>query len=247
MPIFWFALSQINKINIYNSALVFFILHFLVYPASNGYNSYMDKDEGSIGCIKKPLQPTKQLFYVTILFDITALLAAIFISSYFFILLLLYILASKIYSYRKIRLKKFPITSYIIAIVFQGGIVYLMVFNSCSYNNDINIVWLPVIASTLIVGSFYPLTQIYQHKQDKADNITTMSMLLGYKGTFALAAVTFLIAMVLIGYYFSANLELDRFLILLTCMLPTLIYFLLSRPWAISYSLSWELFYLFTL
>ncbi len=226
MPIYWFALSQINEIVIYKALMVFVILHILVYPASNGYNSFMDKDEESIGCIKSPLPPTIQLLHATILLDTIALFAALFVNTYFFILLLFYILASKAYSYRKIRLKKLPIVSYIIAIVFQGAVVFSMVANSSNMYNIITVAWLPAIGSTLVVGSFYPLTQIYQHKQDKADNVKTISILLGYKGTFALAAIMFFIAMLLIGYYFAANLELDRFLILLGCMLPPSIYFL---------------------
>ncbi len=67
--------------------------------------------------------------------------------------------------------------------------------------------------STLIIGSFYPLTQLYQHKQYKADNVKTISMLLGYKGTFLMAKSTFFIALMLIGYYFATNLALDLFLI----------------------------------
>jgi hypothetical protein len=33
---------------------IFIILHLLVYPASNGYNSYMDRDETPIGGLKNP-------------------------------------------------------------------------------------------------------------------------------------------------------------------------------------------------
>ncbi len=226
MPVYWFALSQINEIDIYKAVWVFFILHFLVYPASNGYNSYMDKDVDSIGCVEKPLPPSKQLLYATVLLDALALFASVFVNFYFVTLVLLYILASKAYSYRGIRLKRFPIVSYLIAIVFQGAIVYTMVWSSCGLINNFTVAWLPAIGSTLIVGSFYPLTQIYQHKQDKADKVKTISMLLGYKGTFLMATSTIFIALVLIGYYFASNLELDRFLILLICMFPTLVYFL---------------------
>jgi 1,4-dihydroxy-2-naphthoate octaprenyltransferase len=226
MPVYWFALSQINEIDIYKAVWVFFILHFLVYPASNGYNSDMDKDVDSIGCVEKPLPPSKQLLYATVLLDALALFASVFVNFYFVTLVLLYILASKAYSYRGIRLKRFPIVSYLIAIVFQGAIVYTMVWSSCGLINNFTVAWLPAIGSTLIVGSFYPLTQIYQHKQDKADKVKTISMLLGYKGTFLMATSTIFIALVLIGYYFASNLELDRFLILLICMFPTLVYFL---------------------
>ena len=53
MPIFLLAVSQAEVINIYKTILSFIIIHLLVYPASNGYNSYIDRDEGSIGGIEK--------------------------------------------------------------------------------------------------------------------------------------------------------------------------------------------------
>ncbi|MEX0635286.1 MAG: prenyltransferase, partial [Ferruginibacter sp.] len=69
MPVYWFALSQIRDVHIGRTILVFFILHVLVYPASNGYNSYMDRDTASIGGIEHPKAPTKQLLYSTIILD----------------------------------------------------------------------------------------------------------------------------------------------------------------------------------
>ena len=58
LPVYLFALSQVPSPHWGHALLIFFILHLLVYPASNGYNSYMDRDESSIGGIKQPLQPT---------------------------------------------------------------------------------------------------------------------------------------------------------------------------------------------
>ena len=224
MPVYWFALSQINNIDVCKAVMVFIILHFFIYPASNGYNSYMDKDKDSIGCIEKPLQPTKQLYYATIFLDIAGLMAGLFVSYNFAILLFLYILASKSYSYSGIRLKKFPLISYLLAIVFQGGIVYLMVYNSCSLFQNNYLPLLPITASMLLVGSFYPLTQIYQHRQDALFHIKTMSIMLGYRGTFLLAFLMSFLTLLITAYYFASNLELDRFLILLICMFPAAIF-----------------------
>ena len=72
LPVYLFALSQLDKIDRVDAVIVFFILHVLVYPSSNGYNSYMDRDETPIGGLSKPLRPTKQLFYVSIIMDIIA-------------------------------------------------------------------------------------------------------------------------------------------------------------------------------
>jgi 1,4-dihydroxy-2-naphthoate octaprenyltransferase len=105
MPVYWFALGQVNKINWRDASIIFIILHLLVYPASNGYNSYMDRDTGSIGGIKNPLQPTKQLFYVSVIMDVFSIAVSFFITPVFAVGILFYILASRAYSYRNIRLK----------------------------------------------------------------------------------------------------------------------------------------------
>src|ERR1700741_2649924 len=82
-PIFFFALSQVSEINWSKAALIFIILHFLIYPASNGYNSYMDRDTESIGGIEKPPPPSRQLYLLTIIMDITALVLSVFIHPLF--------------------------------------------------------------------------------------------------------------------------------------------------------------------
>jgi 1,4-dihydroxy-2-naphthoate octaprenyltransferase len=83
MPVYWFALSQADAVDAGRSILIFFILHALVYPASNGYNSYMDRDTESIGGIKNPRQPTRQLFYTTIVMDLAGVLLSCLISPWF--------------------------------------------------------------------------------------------------------------------------------------------------------------------
>lgn len=225
MPVYWFALSQVTDLHLHNAVLVFFIFHLLVYPASNGYNSYMDRDTGSIGGIKNPKAPTRQLFYVSVIMDIVALCLSFLISSIFALGIFLYIMASRAYSYRGIRLKKFPVTGYLTVIIFQGAVTYFLVKHGCSRSQSVQVSPMAMIAASLLVGGFYPLTQIYQHQQDKADGVRTLSILLGYRGTFIFTAIIYMAAMLLLGTYFAENLELDRFLIFQIFMLPVLVYF----------------------
>ena len=141
MPLYWFALSQVMEINKAHAVLIFFILHVLVYPSSNGYNSYMDRDTGSIGGIKNPQQPTTQLYHISLLMDGLALLLGLFISIYFFAGILLFIAASRAYSYRGIRLKKYPFIGYLTVIFFQGALVYFIVRHGCSQSKTLHISW----------------------------------------------------------------------------------------------------------
>jgi hypothetical protein len=41
----------------------------LAFPASNGYNSYFDKDEDSIGLLEKPPEVDISLYYFSILLE----------------------------------------------------------------------------------------------------------------------------------------------------------------------------------
>ena len=81
------------------------------------------------------------------------------------------------------------------------------------------------MGSSLLIGAFYPLTQIYQHKQDADDGVESLSARLGYRGTFIFSAVVFILAMLCLAWYFGNNLELDRFFIIQIFMLPALVYF----------------------
>jgi 1,4-dihydroxy-2-naphthoate polyprenyltransferase len=225
MPVYWFALSQVMEVNWPHALLIFFILHLLVYPSSNGYNSYMDRDTESVGGIKNPKAPTRQLFYVSVTIDIIAIALSFFMSIYFAMGIFLYIMASRAYSYRGIRLKKYPVTGYLTVIFFQGAVTYFLVTHGSSISQSLQVSPLAMTAASLLVGGFYPLTQIYQHRQDKADGVRTLSILLGYRGTFIFTAAIYFVAMILLGIYFADNLELDKFIIFQTFMLPVLVYF----------------------
>ncbi len=126
MPVFLFALSQADHIHWGQTILAFFILHILIFPSSNGYNSYQDRDETSIGGLKYPPKVTKNLYYVTLVFDATGVLAGLLVSVYFSVLVFVFILVSRAYSYRNIRLKKYPVLGFLTVFIFQGGFSYLM-------------------------------------------------------------------------------------------------------------------------
>lgn len=225
MPVFWFAISQLAWLNVTDTVLVFIILHLLVYPASNGYNSYMDRDETSIGGLEKPLQPTRQLYMATVALDITALAAACFVSFYFAGGIFLYILVSRVYSYRGIRLKKYPIVGFLAVIVCQGAGTFWLVYHGCSANKTLDVPVLTMVVASLLIGGFYPLTQIYQHETDRKDGVVTISYLLGYKGTFLFAGLLYTLAFILLAYYFFYNLQATSFYVFSLVMFPVLLYF----------------------
>ena len=116
-PVYFFSLAQVPAIYWAKAALIFFILHFLIYPASNGYNSYMDRDTKSIGGLERPPPPSRQLYITTVILDIAGVLLSLLVSPLFAFVMLFYIGASKAYSYRGIRIKKLPVTGYLLVIM----------------------------------------------------------------------------------------------------------------------------------
>lgn len=225
MPIYLFALGQVHFIHVGRAVLVFLILHVFVYPASNGYNSYMDKDESPIGGLEKPLKPTRELFWVTVVMDALAVLLSLFISFYFAAGMLIYILISRAYSYRGIRLKRYPFIGYITVVVFQGAFTFWMVYHGVHEDLPLIAPWPPLMIASLLIGGFYPLTQIYQHDADKSDGVTTISYVLGYRGTFIFTALIYLMSFVLIVYWFLFSFQVIGLMVLSVLFMPTFVYF----------------------
>ena len=225
MPVYWFALSQIENIDLLKAILVFVILHLLVYPASNGYNSFMDRDTTPIGGVKNPMLPEKQLLQVTYVLNILAIGLSVFISWLFAAGILLYILASLAYSSRRIRLKKYPIIGFLTVVIFQGALTFFLVYHGSSENYTTDVPLLGLVAAAFLIGGFYPLTQIYQHEADKKDGVTTISYLLGYTGTFIFTGIIYAFAFITLGYLFYQQGQVKSFIILQIFMVPVFIYY----------------------
>ena len=232
MPVFLFALSQSANYNLINTIIAFLILHLLIYPSSNGYNSYQDRDETSIGGLKHPPKVTENLFYATLLLDVVGILCASLVSVNFSILVLGYVLISRAYSYRKLRLKKYAVIGFLTVFLFQGAYTYLMISSAVTdFSFDPDRYWgyltlnnvICMSVASLFIGSVYPLTQIYQHDADKKDGVTTISYKLGYLGTFLFSSVMFGLATGLLFYYFDKKEQLTALFLFLTLMIPVVV------------------------
>jgi 1,4-dihydroxy-2-naphthoate octaprenyltransferase len=226
MPVFWFALSFAGDINLFRATAAFVILHCLVYPSSNGYNSYMDRDETSIGGVKDPLQPTRELYIVTLIMDAIAVLLSFMLSYVFGICIFTYIIFSRLYSYRGIRLKQYALPGYITVILNQGSLTFFMVYYIARQTPANDFPLAGIIAAAFLIGGFYPITQIYQHQSDKQDKVTTISMLLGKRGTFIFCAIMYAVAIGILFFHYHLHHQMQSFLLLQIFFIPVLVYFI---------------------
>ena len=231
LPIFLFAVAASPNLLINRLQWIFIILHLLVYPASNGYNSYFDKDEQSIGGLKNPPPVSRQLYWTALFLDLFAIVLAFYqVDITFALMVLVYGLVSKAYSHPVIRLKKYAITGWVVTGFFQGFFTFMMCFAGLN-KYEISSLWqaqvvIPAIATTLMLWANYPMTQVYQHDEDMKHGDMTLSRLLGIRGTFLFAGAVFLLAAMVLVYYFS-HFHMSRHAIaFLVVTAPVVMYFL---------------------
>lgn len=238
MPVYFFALGISPNLNGSRLLWSFLIIHFFLYPASNGYNSYFDKDEKSIGGLKNPPPVNKGLYYTSLTLDILALLLGYFkISPWFAGMLLVYGLASKAYSHPSIRLKRFPVGGLLTVAFFQGFFTFAMSYISINNFTPENLwnerVVFPAILSSLFLLGTYPMTQIYQHEEDSARGDQTVSLMLGIRGTFILVMAVFSVASVGYLWYFYQYHSLRFAQVFIMALIPVVLFFLtwFARTW----------------
>lgn len=234
MPVYLFAFSVAEQVHIIPAILVFVSIHFFLYPASNAFNSYFDKDEESIGGLEHPPPVCRELYQTANVLDLTALLLGLLVSWQFALMLLIYSLVSRAYSHPSIRLKRYPIISWLVAGFFQGFFTFAMVYIGISQLPPASFfkteILLPAFLSSMLLWGSYPMTQIYQHREDARRGDRTLSLLLGVKGTFYFTAAVFMLAdagfLAYYTYYFSLR-EALLFQLFLLPMLGYFIYWLL--------------------
>lgn len=230
LPVFLFSVAISPNLNDNRLLWVFIILHLFLYPASNAYNSYFDKDEKSIGGLKNPPPVNKSLYFTALLFDAIAMvLGYLKISLLFAVMLLIYGLVSKAYSHPSIRLKKYPYFSWLITGLFQGFFTFLMCYVGINKFNIGNIllphVIVPAVLTSLLLWGSYPMTQIYQHDEDRKRGDITLSMKLGLKGTFVFTALFFSVATIAFVFYFINVYTLQYAFQFLLALSPVLLFF----------------------
>jgi 4-hydroxybenzoate polyprenyltransferase len=229
LPVFLFALAHSPNLDGGRLLIVFVALHIFLYPSSNGYNSYFDKDEGSIGGLEFPPKVSIGLYYLSFLFLLIALILAFMISWIFVWMVLVYALVSMGYSHPSVRLKKYPILGWLVAGLFQGYFTFAMVYIGLNDFGWASLfkshVYFPGLLTTMMIWGNYPLTQVYQHEEDGKRGDRTLSIQLGYLGTFVFSAIWFLLAGIGFVMYFLHLGQEWAVWIFLAAVAPAILYF----------------------
>jgi len=238
MPVFLLAACLADKVDWMNFAISFAIIHLLLYPASNAFNSFYDRDTASIGCLKNPPKVENELLTVSLALDALAVVAGFLVSWQFAVAILFYAICSKIYSFDKTRLKRRPIASWLGTALVQGGFIFLVANFAVQPPGGFPVpvpsqkILLAAGIVTVFLMGFYPTTQIYQHAEDEKRGDRTMSMLLGTRGTFIFTGLTLLAASFLSCMLFGHCYDGKTLLLFILMQMPSAAYF---AAWYVSF------------
>lgn len=218
------ALDQVRTV------LILISVHLFLYPASNAFNSYYDRDTGPIGGIAAPPAVSKGLLRASLTFDAIAVLLGLAAHPVFGIGLFIYGLFSKAYSWDKIRWKRRPVFSLVGIALVQGSLMFWLTawtagspaampgnwWGEARSASEAAAVVASLFTPELIIGALttafflmavYPLTQIYQHEEDAAHGDMTYSRFVGVRGTFVSTAVFLLLTGAGFGAWFALSFQ----------------------------------------
>jgi len=228
LPIFLFGLHETVAIDPLRAWAAFFIIHFLLYPASHAFNTWYDKDEQPIGVLSVPPPVHPSLVWTAWILDALALGCAWFLGWFFFSCLVLYTLGSKLYSWKVTRLKKRPVAGWLGVGIVQGSLTFLAVVQGLGEPRAWSdpLLWTSTATAALFLWGVYPMTQVYQHEEDALHGDLTISRLVGIRGTFILSAVFLALAVASFVTLFVLEKGWPTALLFAGLQTPTLVYFL---------------------
>ncbi len=190
LPIFLFGVQSAQGVDPVKAWAAFFIIHFLLYPASHAFNTWYDRDVEAIGGLKNPPPVHVSLAWAAWILDVLALGSALYLGWFFFGCLVIYTLGSKLYSWKVTRIKKRPIAGWLGVGIIQGGLTFIAVVQSVGQHRvwADPLLWVQTLTAALFLWGVYPLTQVYQHEEDGRHGDLTLSLLAGIRGTFVISA-----------------------------------------------------------
>ena len=224
-PVFFFALSQVPSADPLEAILLFVALHVFLYPASNGYNSFYDRDEGAIGGLASPPKIEPDLLIWAWVFDAIAVGLSFRWGWGAVLFTIGFGVASKLYSHPRTRWKASPALSFFVVTVMQGAGVFLFVTKSLEPSAPWSRLWQGALLSTLFLAAGYPITQIYQHDEDGKRGDLTLSRLLGIRGTFLFSGLLFLIFNVLFFAFEKPESRIPTLMVMQLAFLPATLSF----------------------
>jgi len=161
--------------------LQFINVHILLFGGATAYNSYWDKDKGPIGGLKNPPEMTLWMHRVSLAFMFAGLLWSLTVGLIYSLIFAASLILFWLYSTPHARWKGKPIKSMLVIGISTGTNSVIMGVLAAGGEVSLQIV-LGSIGAALILLSIYPVSQIFQGKEDKLRGDTTFYLEYGLSG-----------------------------------------------------------------
>jgi 4-hydroxybenzoate polyprenyltransferase len=200
-----------NGFNFTPDALRRWGIAFLVWAVlGNGgtlaINSVFDKDEGDIGYLDDPPKVPRYLLHFSLAFLLIGLLGAITLGARFLHAYIICMVLSLAYSVPPLRAKARAGFDVLINSIGYGALTIYAGWAAMDSPLEPPIINI-VLGFFFLFAGFYPLTQIYQMKEDRGRGDTTLALLLGKR-----KAILFAMAAVGVAFIFMLAEAYDRYL-----------------------------------
>ena len=157
------------------------------------FNTAFDKDEGDIGYLDNPPPAPEYLAHFSLTWMCVGLLCSWFISMNFFIVTLICLIMSILYSCPPLRLKAVPGLDLLINSLGYGG--FTMFAGYAAVSDTINAGIITNFSGfAFLFASLYPITQIYQYEEDKRNKDITFTVASGKRNALCFAFIMSLTA-----------------------------------------------------
>ena len=152
------------------------------------YNSAYDRDTTPVAYLAAPPVPPKGLATAALIaMGLGAVLGALLVGPVFGAVIAGCVVLSVLYSHPAVRLKSRPGWDLMVNMVGYGGATTLAGLLAITHSAPSTSGWWFTIGFSLLFGSFYPLTQIYQTADDLRRGDRTLTTALGIRPSLALA------------------------------------------------------------
>lgn len=180
-------------------SLQYLNVHLLLFGGATAYNSFWDKDKGSIGGLRNPPAMSGWMHPASLALQFAGLMLALFAGIVFTGVYFTAMLMFWLYSSPPAKWKARPWLSMAAIAVSTGVCSFLLGFIALGGTPDVFLM-IPAAGCSLILLSLYPVSQIFQMDEDRERNYRTFAIVYGLKGITAFFTVSYVLGILILGF-----------------------------------------------
>ncbi len=180
----------------------FLVIHLLLFGGATVYNSYWDKDEGPIGGLRTPPPLAPWTRPASLALQFGGLVLSLPMGWIYLVFYALSMLLFWLYSHPVYRWKGHPLLS-LIAIGVSTGTNSLVFGYLAAGSGWDPLILVPAVGVACVMLSLYPVSQIYQRREDERRGDRTFAVVFGRRAVYRFFLLAYVsgIILVTVGFY----------------------------------------------